>query len=173
MLWRGVALVLLAAVLSGCASGRTGTDYFAMAQKIGSPKSGQSRIVVLSEKAMGLSAAVCDVAIDGGAVGTLKAGTYVYADRPAGRHELVATQTLFPGDTKQQVSTESGRTYFFLVRNSERANAMTGMTLVGGLAGALVTAAVTSGKENPGPVDFISLDETTARTTLAYLQLAE
>ena len=173
MFRRGVVGAVLAVLLSGCASERTGTDYLAMSQKIGPPRPGQSRIVVMSEKAMGLSAAVCDVAIDGSAVGKVRAGTYAYTDRPAGRHALVATQTLFPGDTKRDITTESGRTYFFQVKNSERASVVDGFTLMGGIAGALVASAATAGKDNPGPVDFIPLDEATARTTLASLQLAE
>ena len=43
--------------------------------------------------------------------------------------------------------------------------------VAGGLAGVLV--AVTSGSENPGPVDFFPLDEPRARATLAELQQAE
>lgn len=173
MFWRCVVAAIFAALLSGCASDRTGTDYLAVAQKIGPPRPGQSRIVVMSEKAMGLSAAVCDVAVDGSAVGKVKAGTYVYADRPAGRHQMVATQTLFPGDTKRDITTESGRTYFFMIKNSERANTVAGFALMGGIAGAVVASAATAGKDNPGPVDFIPLDEATAQTTLASLQLAE
>ena len=173
MFWRGVVAAGLAALLAGCASDKTGTDYLAMSQKIGPPRPGQSRIVVMSEKAMGLSAAGCDLSVDGNAVGKVKPGTYVYADRPAGKHQMVATQTLFPGDTKRELTTESGRTYFFQIKNSERTNAITGVALVGGLAGALVASAATSGKDNPGPVDFIPLDEATAQTTLANLQLSD
>ncbi len=86
---------------------------------------------------------------------------------------MVATQTLFPGDTKRDITTESGHTYFFQVKNSERANTVTGFALMGGIAGALVASAATSGKDNPGPVDFIPLDEATAQTALASLQLAD
>ena len=45
--------------------------------------------------------------------------------------------------------------------------------VAGGLAGMLVASAVTSGSENPGPVDFFPLDEPRARATLAELQQAE
>src|SRR5580693_248946 len=75
--------------------------------------------------------------------------------------------------TKREIATESGRTYSFVIKNSERAKAMAGMAIVGGLAGALVAAAVTSKSDNPGPVDLYPLDEATAGTTLAGLQLAE
>jgi hypothetical protein len=175
MFWRGMVLAVLAALLVGCASQKTGADYAGLVQKVGPPRPGQSRIVLLSEKAkgLGLDAAACNLKVDGSSAGVLKPGTYLYVDRPAGRHELLATQSLFPGDTKRDIATESGRTYFFLVRTSDRANAVTGMAIVGGLAGALVATAATSGNQNPGPVDLFPLDEAAARTTIAELQLAE
>jgi Protein of unknown function (DUF2846) len=175
MFWRGVALALAAVLLLGCAGERTGADYTGLVQNVGPPRPGQSRIVLLSEKSkgLGLDAVVCDVKLDDSPTSRLKPGTYVYVDRPAGRHQLVATQTLFPGETKRDITTQSGRTYFFLAKASERANTLTGMTLAGGLAGMLVASAATSGSDNLGPVDLFPLDEATARTTIAELRLAE
>jgi hypothetical protein len=175
MVGRGVVLLMVAGLLSGCVSDRTGFDYAAIVRKVGPPKPGQSRIVVLSEKRTGLGfdAAQCDLKVDGEAVGQVIPGTYLYADRPAGRHELVATQVLFPGDTKREITTVSGRTSFLLIRNSERAKAVTGMALVGGLAGAAVASAATAGSENPGPVELYPLEEAAATATLAELQQAE
>src|SRR5262245_13210436 len=120
MFWRGVVLFAAAIFLSGCVSDQVGTDYAAIAQKIGPPKTGQSRIVVLQEKRQGLSMAfcACDMKLDGEPIGKVTVGTYVYADRPAGRHQLVASETLFPGDTKHDFSTISGRTYYVLIRSS-------------------------------------------------------
>jgi hypothetical protein len=175
MFWRGVMLAVSAALLVGCASQRTGADYAGLVQKVGPPRPGQSRIVVLHEKVAGLGLAycICDMKLDDGPMGRLKPGTYIYADRPAGHHQLLATETMFPGESKRDITAESGRTYFFLVKASDRHNAVTGMTVVAGLAGALVTAAATSGSDSPGPVDFFPLDEAAARTTIAELQLAE
>jgi hypothetical protein len=175
MFWRGVLFSIVAVLLSGCVSDRAGTDYAAIAQKVGPPKPGQSRIVVLQEKRDGLSMALCacDLKLDGSPIGKVTVGTYVYADRPAGRHQLLASELLFPGDTKRDIVTESGRTYFFLVRASERHNAVTGVTMIGGLAGAVVASVATSGSDNPGPAVFFPLDEASARTTLAELQLAD
>jgi hypothetical protein len=45
---------------------------------------------------------------------------------------------LFPGETKRDITTESGRTYFFLVRSSERHNAVTGVTRWVGRCGGCV-----------------------------------
>jgi Protein of unknown function (DUF2846) len=175
MAWRGVVGLTIAVLLSGCVSDRAGLDYASVMQKLGPPRPGQSRIVVLSEKAksLGLEAAVCDLKVDGVATNTVKAGTYVYVDRPAGRHELVATQVLFPGETRREISTAAGRSYFFLIRESDREKAVKGMALVGGLAGALVASAATAGSDNLGPVELYPLEEAAARTTLAELQLSD
>ena len=175
MFGRVVFFSIVAMMLGGCVSDGVGTDYAAIAQKVGPPRSGQSRIVVLQEKRDGLSMALCacEVKIDGGSIGKVIVGTYAYADRPAGRHQLVASEFMFPGDTKRDIVTESGHTYFFLIRASERHNAVTGVTLVGGLAGAVVASVATSGSDNLGPAVFFPLDEASARTTLADLHLAD
>jgi Protein of unknown function (DUF2846) len=89
-------------------------------QKIGPPRAGQSRIVVLRERGYaGLTDPGWDVKLDGAPMADLKTGTYVYVDRPPGRHQLSATATLFPGVSQRDISTQSGRTYFFLARPSE------------------------------------------------------
>lgn len=161
-------------LLSGCVTG-SGTDFTSLAQKVGPPKSGQARIVVLQEKREGLSLSICacEIKIDGDAIGKAKPGTYVYADRPAGRHWLIVSELLFPGDSKREITMESGRTYFFVVRASKRHDALTGGGLVGGLAGIAVVSVATVGNENSGPADIFPLDDTTARTTLADLQLSD
>src|ERR1700738_178845 len=121
MYWRGVVLSLAAVSLLGCASERIGADFAAMTQKVGPPKAGQARIVVLREKGFsGIGDPGWDVKLDGGPLSDMKSGTYVYADRPAGQHQLSATASLFPGVSQQDISTQSGRTYFFLARPSER-----------------------------------------------------
>jgi hypothetical protein len=171
--WKAALPLIVAGLLSGCVSDREGYDYAAISRKIGPPKPGQSRIVVLSEKGNSFSAAGCNLAVDGGAAGTVNPGTYVYVDRPAGRHELVATQALFPGDTRREVATAAGRTHFFLVKNSSRADTVNGGVLIGGLVGMAVASAVTAGSDNPGPVELYPLEESAARTILANLQLAK
>src|ERR1700743_302938 len=137
MFWRGMVLFAAAMLLSGCMSDQVGTDYASVAQKIGPPRAGQSRIVVLQEKRQGLSMAycACDMKLDGEPIGKVIAGTYVYADRPAGRHQFVISESLFPGETRKDFDTDAGRTYYFLVRSSERHDAVTGGAVVGGLVG--------------------------------------
>ena len=175
MLGRGIALLSVALALSGCMTAKEGTDYAAVSQKVGPPKPGQSRVVVMQKKRDGLSMALCacELRVDGRPMGKVSVGTYAYADLPAGSHQLVASELLFPGETKRDFSTVPGRTYFFLVKSSPRRDAVTGMSMVVGLAGAAVAAVATSGGDNLGPGEFIPLDEPTARTVLAELQLAE
>ena len=175
MFGRGVILGVGALLLAGCVSDGVGTDYAVISQKMGPPKPGQSRIVVLQEKRKGLSMALCacDVKLDGSPIGKVLVGTYAYADRPAGRHQLVAGELLFPGETTRDFSTVSGRTYFFLIKSSAMHDAVTGVTMVAGLAGALVASVATAANDNPGPAELSPLDEPTARTTLAELQLVQ
>ena len=175
MLGRGIASLSAALLLAGCMTAKVGTDYAAISQKIGPPKPGQSRVVVLQKKRDGLSMAfcACEVKVDGSLVGKVAIGTYAYADVPAGPHQLTATESMFPGETKRDFTTAPGRTYFFLVKSSARHDAVAGTTMVAGLAGALVASAVTSGSDNTGPADLVALDEPAARMTLADLQLAD
>lgn len=173
-MWRGALACGAMLLLSGCVTG-SGTDFTHLAQKVGPPKSGQARIVVLQEKREGLSLSICacEIKVDGDAIGKAKPGTYVYADRPAGRHWLIVSELLFPGDSKQEIRTESGRTYFFLVRASKRHDALMGGAMIGGLAGIALTSVATVGNENAGPADIFPLDDAAARTTLTELQLSD
>ena len=174
MIWRGLALSIAAVLLTSCVTERTGFDYARLIEKVGPPRAGQSRIVVLREKAYGgLTDPGWDIKVDGRRLRDLKTGTYAYVDTPAGQHQLSATASLFPGVSQRDVSTQSGRTYFFLAKPSERAKVLDGMAVAGGVAGLLVGAAVTSGNSNPGPLDFFPLEESAARTTIAELRLAE
>lgn len=173
MFWRSVALSIAAVLLSGCVTERGGADFTSMVQKIGPPAAGQSRIVVLREKGYGgIVDQGWDVRLDGGPMTDLKTGTYVYADRPAGRNQLSATASMFPGVSQYDVAALSGRTYFFLARPSARAKTLQGMSTAGGVAGLLVGSAITSNDANPGPLDFLPLDDQAARTMIAELKLA-
>lgn len=174
MFRRGLLALLVAVLLGGCETERNGLDYSAMTQKIGPPSAGRSRIVVLREKGYaGIADSGWDVKLDGGPMADLKTGTYVYLDRPAGKHQISATAAMFPGVSEREFSTQSGRTYFFLARPSDRAKVLNGMAVGGGIAGLLVGAALTSNNSNPGPLDFFPLEEDAARTTIAELRLLQ
>jgi hypothetical protein len=173
MLGRGAALLFAALVLSGCVTERSGLDYASMTQKIGPPAQGQARIVILREQGYaGIADQGWDIRLDGGPMTDLKTGTYAYADRPAGRHQLSATASMFPGVSQHDLTAASGRTYFFLTRPSARAKTLQGMSMAGGVAGLLVASAITSNDANPGPLDFLPLDDQAARSMIAELKLA-
>lgn len=167
--------MLMTVVLTGCASQMSGVYYAGAMQKLGPPKAGQARIVVFQEQlnSLSLEKTACDVKVDGNLIGKLPPGTYVYADRPAGPHQIVVSESLFPGDTTRDVTLEAGRSYFFVSKASSRRKTLTGVGIAGGLAGVLVASAVTSGSDNPGPVDLSPLDEASARLVIADLQLAQ
>jgi hypothetical protein len=174
MFRRGVFAIVVAVLLGGCETERSGLDYAAMVQRLGPPSPGRSRIVVLREKGYaGITDPGWDVKLDGGPMADLKTGTYVYLDRPPGPHQLSATAAMFPGTSQVDISTQSGRTYFFLARPSERAKLLSGMGAAGGVAGLLVGAAITSNNANPGPLDFFPLEDDQARVTVAELKLAQ
>ncbi|HKS19439.1 MAG TPA: DUF2846 domain-containing protein [Bradyrhizobium sp.] len=174
MFLRVVLLAVAAALLCGCQTERNGLDYAAMTQKVGPPAAGRSRIVVLREKGYaGITDTGWDVKLDGGPMADLKTGTYVYLDGPPGQHQLSATATMFPGVSQRDFSTQSGRTYFFLARPSERSKVLGGMSAAGGVAGLLVGAAITSNNSNPGPLDFFPMEDNAARNAIAELRLAQ
>jgi hypothetical protein len=168
---RKVSELIATTLLFGCA--RDGLDFASVSQTSGGPKNGQGRIVVLLEKGYG---GVLDfgypVSLDGEPMGELKTGTFLYRDRPAGRHELSVNQWDFPGVTKQEITVAPGRTYFFMTRQSERGKAIA-VGGFGGLAGIAVTAAATSGNANPGPVDFVPLDDAAGQQAISELRLAK
>jgi hypothetical protein len=174
MIWRVVALSIVAVMMWGCATERSGADFVSMSQKVGPPKAGQARIVVFREKGYGgIGDQGWDVKLDGEPMSDVKTGTYAYADRPAGRHQLSSTMAMFPGVTQRDVDVASGRTYFFLARLSDRYKALNAMSAAGGLTGLVVASAMTSGDSNPGPLDFFPMEETAARAAISDLRLAE
>lgn len=163
----------LALLVSGCLTGKEGTEFAVVSQKIGAPRPGHSRIVIMSLKDSWLDRTNCDAKVDGVALPRLLPGTYAYVDRPAGPHHVVATQLLFPGESYLDFSTEPGKTYFYSIRPSERSRAMQGGGMAFGLLGVGVMAAASSGADNKGPVDFVPLQEGQAKAALAELLQAE
>ncbi len=173
-MFRTICTFVAAALLFGCAATtRDGLEYSSVSKTYGSPKNGQGRIVVLLEKGY---AGVFDhgypVSLDNEPIGELRTGTFVYGDRPAGRHELTVNEWDFPGVTKQEVNVAAGRTYFFVTKQSERSKALK-VGSFAGLTGMAVTAIATSGSSNPGPVDFDPLDEAAGMRAISELRLAK
>ena len=173
MFGRGVALVLGALLLCSCqTTERHGLDYAAMTQKVGPPKAGHARIVMLREKTFSIVDADSRFELDGEPIRGLKAGTYVYTDRPGGQHRFTASEGGFPGVTEIDISVQSGRTHFYVVRMSERKAAIAANG-GNGVLGLVLSTALTAGYKNLGPLDFLLLDEAAAKTTIAELRLAE
>jgi hypothetical protein len=172
-----VAVLLISAVLlCGCETQRDGLNYSAATQKVGPPKAGHARIVVLREKGYGgIVDGAWDIQLDGTPLIGLKTGTFTFADRPTGSHQLTATEAAFPGVTRHDITAQSGQTYFFVARTSKRKNAMIAAAGAtgGGILGLALGTAFTSGYDNPGPIDFFPLDEGAARTTIAELKLGQ
>jgi hypothetical protein len=165
-------LAFLAAVfLSGCAT-PNGPTIEAFAKTAGPPKAGQARVIVYREP---LYAQVWDrtypVMLDGQPMGNLTAGTFVSLDRPAGRHQLSLDVWDLPGVTREEFNAVAGRTHYFVVRLSDRGKVVTAGTVLGGLSGYALAAAVTSG-EDKGGMDLVSMDEATARKALSELRQA-
>jgi hypothetical protein len=174
MFGRVAVLAVLSVVMAGCVTERSGVDFASMSQKIGSPKAGQARVVLFREQAFaGILDQGWNVKLDGTPMGELKTGTYVYADRPAGRHQLFYEVGLFPGVSQRDFTVVQGRTYFFLVKLSDRAKTLNAAQASGGLAGLVVVSAMTGNDGNPGPVDLIPLEEMAAREAISQLRLAE
>jgi hypothetical protein len=173
MIWRAIAVAVIACGVSGCVTERDGLDFAGLSQKVGPPKPGQARIVVFREQGFGgISDTGWDVKLDGQTLSGLKTGTFVYLDRPVGHHDLASTATLFPGETHKDITVTAGRTYFFLAKPSDRAEKLNAMAAAGGLTGLVIGSALTSGESNPGPLEFFPLEETAARTMIADLRLA-
>ena len=110
MFWRGLALLISVLLLGGCETQRDGLDYSAIARKVGPPKAGHARIVVLREKGFGgIVDGAWDVQLDGTPITGLKTGTFAFADRPNGKHELGATEAAFPGVTRYEITAQAGQ----------------------------------------------------------------
>jgi Protein of unknown function (DUF2846) len=174
MFLRALVLLSAAVLLCGCETERDGIDYSAMTQRVGAPRPGQARVVILREKGYGgITDAAWEIQLDGAPMNGLRSGTYVYSDRPAGPHQLTATEPAFPGVTHRDITAQAGQTYFFVARPSERKSAILASTAGVGLVGFALSSAMTSGYSNQGPFDLLPLDETAARTTIAELRLGQ
>ena len=171
---RSLVLWLAAIMLAGCAATRDGAEFASVAHTLGPPKPGHARIVIMREKGFGgLVDYGYAVTLDGRPLGgELKTGTFLYADAPAGRHELGVKVFSFPGETRQELAATPGRTYFFDVAVSERSKKLNAAQATGGLVGLAIVTAMTSDEKNPGPVDFVPVDEATARGTIVELRQA-
>jgi hypothetical protein len=165
-------LWVAAAILAGCAPTRDGAQFTSVLQTVGPPKPGLARIVVLRPRGFGgLFDSGWSVTLDRQPIAELKTGTFIYIDAPAGRHEMGANMA-FPGQTRYEFATSAGRTYFFTAVVSQRARALQSAQAAGGLIAWGLATAITSDDKNPGPLDYVPVDEVVARQTITELRLA-
>jgi hypothetical protein len=170
-------LVLLAVtVVTGCAApARTGATLDALTKNIGAPKAGYARVFVLRDKAF---AGIIDpgwrIQLDGQTMGDLKTGTFVYLDRPAGRHQL----SFFRGGDLAHVSrldfdVAGGRSYYFRIELNEKGKMVEVGSSMAGVLPLLITSAAAAAVDDRGLFDFIPLDNATAVQAMAELRLAD
>jgi hypothetical protein len=164
-LGRAAAVLVAAMLVVGCAT-QSGPPASSLASGTGAPPAGQSRIIVLRPEKVffGAGDRALPVVLDGQAIGELMTGSYVSADRPAGRHELSIDLWDLPGVSKHGFSTAPGRTYYFAAKVKERVNGVTAATVMVGLAGYAIAAAASN--DGKGQVDITPLSEAEARRAM-------
>jgi hypothetical protein len=174
--WQRAFVLVAATAVIGCTGPtRTGASFDTLTQTIKAPKAGSARIVVLRDKAFpGLFDIGWQAQLDGAPMGDLKTGTFVYRDRPAGPHKLTFER---PGDlfreSHQEFVAVSGRTYFFRLDLNEKGRLVAAGSQSAGLAGLLISSAMSAAADERGLFDFTLLDDTNAREAIADLRLAE
>jgi hypothetical protein len=165
-------LLLLAAALCGCVTtASTGPSLSELARSVGPPKAGQARIVVFRDKGVGglVGGVGWDVNLDGQPMGSVKFGTFVYRDRPGGRHQLELLFDPFPRPSRHAFDAVPGRTYVFRMELNDRGKTLHASGAVAGLAGFLVAGAISAASDDRGSYDFVPVDS----AALADIGLAE
>jgi hypothetical protein len=159
---------------AGCAQTRTGATVDDLTQQIGSPRAGQARIVVIRDKEYGgMFDAGWQVQLDGAAMGDLKTGTFVYRDSPSGTHRLSFAR---PGDlaraSTHDFTAAPGRTYVFRLELNDKGRMVYASSVGAGLAGMMLSSALSDAADQRGFFDFMLLEGEAARTALADIRLA-
>lgn len=160
--------------LTGCAPTRTGATLDELNGKVGGPGDRQARIVVLRANDMGdVFDMGWQVYLDGTRMGDLKSGTFVYRDRPAGPHNLAFARAgdLSRASTRDFIAA-SGRTYVFRLEMNEKGQLVQSSGAVAGLAGLLVSSAISDASDKRGFFDFTLLEGEYAKQALADIHLA-
>jgi hypothetical protein len=162
-------------ILAGCAGPeRTGATLDALNKRVGLPRPGQARVVVLRSKEFHFFDVGWKVFLDQVAMGDLKTGTFVYGDVPAGQHQLLFSR---PGDfsraSHQEFATASGRTYYFRLVMNQKGAMVSASQVSAGLVGLMVSSAVSSAVDDRGFFDFVALDDAAARAAMAESRLSE
>ena len=174
--WRMPWVLLAVAVLTGCAApARTGATLDALTKNVGAPKAGHARVFVLRDKAFaGIIDPGWKIQLDGQTMGDLKTGTFVYLDRPAGRHQLSFSRG---GDlahvSRLDFDVAGGRSYYFRIELNEKGRMVEAGSSMGGVLPLLVTSVAAAAADDRGLFDFIPIDNATAMQAMAELRLAD
>ena len=160
---------LAVALIAGCVTAREGPTLTSIAHL----KAGQARIVVFRPPGNGgLIDPGWAVQLDGAPLGSIKTGTFAYADRPAGHHRLSFIGSDFPRPSLHDFNAAPGRSYVFRIELNEKGRMILAGSAGAGLAGLVVTAAIGAATDDRGTYDFIPIDEVSGREMLAELRLA-
>jgi len=162
--------LLLAAALSACAGSTDGSRFLAEARKVPPPKGGLARIYLYPENGPDNVPIVLDEQL----IGEIQAGTYLSREIPAGAHELMSSNSNYPGVTRFRFSVAAGQTYYFRVEPSEGAKKRAKVAAWGSVFGSIpaVTAASVEGFRQAGkegPVYFVQVSEAAAAPRLSDL----
>lgn len=168
-------VLLVAVLIAGCAGpSRTGATLDELNSKIGGPATGRARIVVVRGKDITVVDSGWKVYLDGTVMGDLKTGTFVYRDSRAGPHKLLFSR---PGDFSRASTRDfvaaPGRTYVFRLELNKKGQMVLQSSVAAGLAGLLISSAISDAADNRGFFDFTLLDGQAAKQALADIHLAQ
>ena len=102
-------------------------------------------------------------------MGSIKTGTFIHRDAPAGHHQLVLLTDPFPRASHLEFDAAPGRTYVYRIEMNDLGQRMRAMGAAAGLAGALVAGAVSAATSDCGSYDFVPVDV----AALAEIRLVE
>jgi len=168
-------ILLLCLALTACSGpARTGATFEGLTKSVGTPKSGQARVVVLRDEGFGgIFDAGWQVRLDGALMGDVKTGTFAYRDITAGSHKLTFSRAGdFARESHKTFTAAAGQTYFFRLEMNEKGRWVQASSSAG-LAGLFISSAVSHGADERGLFDFTPLHEGAAQAAIVQLKLAE
>jgi hypothetical protein len=132
----------------------------ASAEPLGPPPAGKARIVVFRPDSLGGSIGRSwPVKLDGQALGDVKAGSFIYADRASGRHMLSLEMFDFPGVSRQGISVAGGSTYYFRVKLKDKSEKTLSAGASGGIVGWAVAGSAAGKAEPDGVFEFVVMSD--------------
>jgi len=152
-------IVVVVSFVSGCAA--TGPSYTSIKTTIPQLTSDQARLYFLREGEFTNAGLTARVHLNGAKVVDLNMDGFAYADHQAGEVLIMIDASLNPGEAKQTIKIESGKTYYFSVSNNSD------NVMAGALFGIIGAAA-----EGGGRFTFTRISEAKALEQLKTKQLS-